>query len=260
MLEVINQYWLNISQFLLIIVGLSAVGIYIVQERAKIKDAASLIILQIDELQIRIQEVQSYITDQGLNSTAFYESLPLMDTNYWSKYKHLFIRKLDNKSYTNFNKFYQYVSCIQEQQELLRNLQRNYFFVKQTAISNCEFTYICETLKEVDNSIITQEQLKSLLDSIPTGEGTGENQQIVSNMVLQLQQKNPNIDVERFWTIYNGKRQRLIGITNQDSLTTYTPMQISTTLQAVLKQIPLLEIAGISGYDKLRKLAKIEKK
>lgn len=254
MQEFISQYWTSISQLLLIIVGLSAVGIYIAQERGKIKDAASLIILQIDELQIRIQEIQSYVTNQGLNFSAFYESLPLMDTNYWSKYKHLFARKIDNKSYTNFNKFYQYVSCIQDQQELLRNLQRNYFFVKQGAISNYEFAYICETLKEVDNSIITPSQLKSLLDSIPTGESIDENQQTICNMLLQLQQKNPNIDMERFWTIYQGKRQRFLGITNQDSLTTYTPMQISTTLQAVLKQFSLLEITGTAGYNKLRKL------
>ena len=81
----INQYWTSISQLLLIIVGLSAVGIYIAQERGKIKDAASLIILQIDELQIRIQEIQSYVTDQGLNFSAFYESLPLLSVTYRSE-------------------------------------------------------------------------------------------------------------------------------------------------------------------------------
>lgn len=91
-----------------------------------------------------MQEIQSYITEQGLNFSAFYESLLLIDTNYWSKYKHLFVRKMDNKSYNNLNKFYQYILCIQEQQDLLRNLQKNYFFVKQNAISNMEFMYISE--------------------------------------------------------------------------------------------------------------------
>jgi len=43
---------------------------------------------------------------------------------------------MDNKSYNNLNKFYQYILYIQEQQDLLRNLQKNYFFVKQNAISN----------------------------------------------------------------------------------------------------------------------------
>ena len=88
-IEFISENWLGISNFLIIIVGLSAFWIYKAQEKSKIQDAASLIVLQIDDLQIRMQEIQSYITEQGLNFSAFYESLLLIDTNYWSKYKHL---------------------------------------------------------------------------------------------------------------------------------------------------------------------------
>lgn len=259
-IEFIKTNWSNISDFLIILVGLSAVWIYKKQERGKIEDAASLVVLQIDELQNRIQEIQSYITDQGLNVSAFYESLPLLDVNYWNKYKHLFIRRIDNKSYNTFNKFYQYISCIQEQQELIRNLQKNYFYVKQNAISNIEFTYIYETLKEVENTIVSPKQLQALLDSIPKVKDDEMNQQTVTNMLVQLQQKNPNIDVERFWTIYNNKRNRFLSITNGDSLTAYTPIQIATTLKAVLKQYILLEISGTDGYKKLRKLAKITDK
>lgn len=259
-IEFIGENWISISNFLIILVGLSAVWIYKAQEKAKIQDAASLIILQIDELQIRMQEIQSYITEQGLNFSAFYESLLLIDTNYWNKYKHLFVRKIDNKSYNNLNKFYQYVLCIQEQQELLRNLQKNYFFVKQNAISNTEFMYINETLREVEQSIISQEQLQNLINSIPKDGDNGMNQQTISNLIIQLQQKNPNIDVERFWTIYQNKRQLFLNITNGNSLTTYTPAQISTTIQAVLKQYALLEITGIEGYKKLRKMANMTDK
>lgn len=103
----LSDNWVNISNFVIIIVGLSAFWIYKAQEKAKIRDAASLVVLQIDELQTRVQEIQSYITDKGLNFSAFYESLPLLDVNYWNKYKHLFIQKIDNKSYNNLNKFYQ---------------------------------------------------------------------------------------------------------------------------------------------------------
>lgn len=243
----------------MILVGLSAVWIYKAQEKGKIKDAVSLIVLQIDELQIRVREIQSYMTDKGLNSGAFYESLPLMDTNYWSKYKHLFIRKIDNKSYNDFNKFYQYITCIQEQQELLRNLQKNYFYVKQNAISNVEFNYVCETLKEVENSIVSPEQLQALLGSIPKEGNNEENQQIITNILIQLQQKNSSIDTERFWTIYSNKRLRFIDITNNsNALTSYIPAQISSTLQAVLKQYALLEITGSEGYKRLRHMAKIQ--
>ncbi len=53
-IEFIKENWLYISDLLIILVGFSAVGIYKAQEKAKIKDAASLIVLQIDELQIRM--------------------------------------------------------------------------------------------------------------------------------------------------------------------------------------------------------------
>ena len=212
-IEFIKNNWSDLS---LILVGLSAVWIYKAQEKGKLRDAASLIILQIDELQTRVQELQSYITEKGLNFSAFYESLPLMDVNHWSKYKHLFIRKIDNKSYNRFNKFFQYITCMQEQQELLRNLQNNYFFVKQSAISNVEFQYICETLKEVENSIVSLSELQVLLNSITKDSNNEINQQTISNLLIQLQQKNPDIDMKRFWEIYSNKRKRFLKITDND--------------------------------------------
>ena len=226
--------WQNISQFLLILVGTSAIVVYLWQDSAKKKDAASLVILQIDELQGRVREIQSYISsfDQSLNSTAFYESLPIMEVNYSNQYKHLLIRKMDNKSYNDFNKFYEYISCIQEQQQFVRNLQRNFFFVKQNAISNCESLYIYESLKV-------------------------KNDKTLSGHLQNQQEDIINSDPEKSWKEYQDKRQNLIGIMNKDSLTQYIPVQISVTLRAVLKQYALLEITGTEGYRKLRKLAKI---
>lgn len=245
--------WVNLG---LILVGLSAVWIYKVQEKGKLRDAACIVVLQINELQKRVQEIQSYITNQGLNLTAFYESLPLIDVNHWNNYKHLFIRKIDNKSYESINKFYQYVTSIQEQQELIRNLQKNYFFVKQNAICNVEISYIIETLKEVDFSSVSSNQLQSFIQEASTA--SAEKQlDIFTNLVKQIEQNNPNIDMNRFWSVYQNKRNRFKSITNGDSLTLYTPEQISSTLQSLLKQYALLEIAGIEGYRKLCKIAKM---
>ena len=106
---------------------------------------------------------------------------------------------------------------MQEQQKLLRNLQINYFFVKQNAISSAEFNYICETLKEVEYSAVSASQLQALLDSIPIEDGNETNRQTITNLLIQLQQKNANVDIERFWTIYNNKRMRLISITDNNN-------------------------------------------
>ena len=174
--------WVNLG---LILVGLSAVWIYKMQEKGKLRDAACMIVLQINELQKRVQEIQSYITNQGLNLTAFYESLPLIDVNYWNNYKHLFVRKIDNKSYDSINKFYQYVTSMQEQQELLRNLQRNYFYVKQNAICNVEISFIIETLKEVDCSSISSNQLQSFFQEVSTASAEKQSE-IFTNLVKQI--------------------------------------------------------------------------
>lgn len=124
MLEFIKDNWANI---LLIIVGSFALATYILQERKKKIDAASLIVLQIDEFQERLREISTFIVDGQLNETAFYESLPLMDTDYWNKYKHYFVRKMDATSYTALNQLYEYVSEIQEQQMLMKAFQKNSF-------------------------------------------------------------------------------------------------------------------------------------
>lgn len=74
MVKFISENWANI---LLIIVGSFALATYILQERKKKIDAASLIVLQIDEFQERLREISTFIVDGQLNETAFYESLPL---------------------------------------------------------------------------------------------------------------------------------------------------------------------------------------
>ena len=84
----LNFFVANWSQILLITVGASAVVIYLLQERRKKIDAASLVILQIDQLCERLQEISTFIIGGQLNATAFYESLPLMEENYWSQFEH----------------------------------------------------------------------------------------------------------------------------------------------------------------------------
>ena len=122
MLELLKDFWFtNWVNVLLIIVGGSAIVLYVVQERRRKTEAASLLVLQIDELLDRIREISTYITDGQLNATAFYESLPLFEENYWKKYKHFFVKNMDSASYASLNQLYNYASEIQEQQQLMKN-------------------------------------------------------------------------------------------------------------------------------------------
>ena len=67
--EFICSNWLNI---LLVVVGASAFFIYWAQERRKVSEAASLIVMQVEDLQKRVREIGSYITEGVLNDGAFY--------------------------------------------------------------------------------------------------------------------------------------------------------------------------------------------
>ena len=113
----ISTNWLDI---LLVIVGASAFFIYWAQERRKVSEAASLIVMQVEDLLKRIREIGSYISEGNLNDTAFYESQILFKTDYWNQYKHFFIRKLDSFSFNTFDEFYNCVAEILEQQEFTK--------------------------------------------------------------------------------------------------------------------------------------------
>ena len=125
-MDFIAKNWVNMC---LVLVGSFALVIYILQERRKKIDAASLIVLQIDEIREKLRKISTYIVEGKLNETAFYESLPLMGENYWNKYKHYFVRDMDAMSYSALNQLYNYVSEVQEQQLLMQSLQKNGFYL-----------------------------------------------------------------------------------------------------------------------------------
>ncbi len=55
--------WEIIFDIALIVVGGFALLIYWLQERRKISEAASLIVMQVEELQKRMREIKTYICD-----------------------------------------------------------------------------------------------------------------------------------------------------------------------------------------------------
>ena len=75
----------------------------------------------------------------------------------------------------------------------------------------------------------------------------------------QLQQQNPNIDMQRFWKIYANKNEWLINVINQNALSICIPLQVVETLKIILKQYSSLEIVAQEGYKELSNLAGITK-
>lgn len=219
MIQFIADNWVDI---LLVFVGTFALVTYILQERRKKIDAASLIILQIDEIQENLREISTYIVDGKLNETAFYESLPLMEENYWNKYKHYFVRNMDATSYGSLNKLYNYVSGVQEQQLLMKSFQKNNFYLTQANLANMEAQFINNGLSSL----------------------------------FQQSVWNPNFNLEQLWNIYKQQDEQLIYIINKGAFTPYCPIQIHISLDKILKEYSMLEITGTEGYQMLKKISK----
>ncbi len=250
--DFLSKNWVNL---LLIVVGAFALLIYILQERRKITEAASLVILQMDELQERIKEIQSYIANGQLNETAFYESRTLFVEDYWNRYKHYFVRKMDNKSYRTINTLYDCATEIQDQQQLMKHMQKNLFFLTQQVLANLETTYI---ISELNNSmqfpVDLQQIVKALTQTMPQNlEPTQK--EAFENLLHQVSNSNKNIDFTTFWNNYNRDRSNIFKVINQNGLTTYTPLQIRLSLEKAINQYALLEVTGCDGYKLLKKVS-----
>lgn len=246
--------WINHWQDLgLIGVGLSAVVIYTLQERAKRIDAASLIVLQIDSLQNRLRELSTYIGEGKINSVAFYEALPLIKENYWDKYKHYFVRKMSTKDFSNINKLYDYVYIIQEQQVLIQNLQKNDFFIRQNLVMNSEMQFIAAMLQNTggQHNLKQKEMIDALTKTVPsdllnTDKATFE--QALKQVIPQ--------DMDFNFRVYMSYRENLEKFINRNPFTTYMPEQITQSLQKILREYSMLTVDGTEGYKMLEKQAK----
>ncbi len=252
MIKFLADNWVNI---LLVLVGTSALVIYKLQERRKKIDAASLIILQIDEMQERLREISTYIVDEQLNATAFYESLPLMEENYWGKYKHYFVRSMDATSYASLNQLYNYVSGIQEQQLLMKNLQKNSFILTQTLLMNMEAQLIGVGLGNSYGSV-SPARIASTMENMIPPNVTEEDRNNLQMIVKQIIEHNPNFDDNQFWNMYRQQDERLKGIINNGALSPYIPVQIKISLDKILREYSMLEITGTDGYQLLKKMSK----
>lgn len=252
MIKFFTENWVNVS---LIIVGSFALATYILQERKKKIDAASLIVLQIDEFQERLREISTYIVEGQLNETAFYESLPLMDTDYWNKYKHYFVRKMDATSYTALNQLYEYVSEVQEQQMLMKTLQKNSFYVTQNVLASVESQFIIADFNNACTGITAPNIVSAMGNMIPQSVPE-EDRATLNAMVQQMVAQNPNFDINQFWGLYQQQKGRLESVINQKALTSYTPVQIRISLEKMLKKYSMLEITGTEGYQMLKRTSK----
>ena len=245
--------WLNLC---LVFVGCLALVIYWLQERKKETEAAALIVQQVDELQQGIRTIDSYIQRNLLNENAFYESHILYSEDYWGKYKHYFVRKMDSKSYGLLNDFYGCAYEIREQQELTKNLQKNSFFQIQQVITNMEANYIANDLINCVNNPLSMEKVKSAVKESCPNTMNDECRKTIENLIGTVASNNMNINMKLFWDAYNKQKQDIVNVINGNPMTCYIPMQITLSLQKSLERYKLIQIEGCEGYRYLCRIAK----
>ncbi|MBQ4618390.1 MAG: hypothetical protein IJB25_00710 [Clostridia bacterium] len=251
-LTFLSANWIDVA---LILVGLSALLIYWIQERRKVSEAASLIVMQVEDLQKRLREIATYIVEGQLNAGAFYESQVLLKTDYWDKYKHYFIRKMDGFSFNTFDAFYSCAEEVLEQQQLMKNLQKNSFFLTQQAIMNAEMNSIMQNLSLcIQNPVNPEQLIQAMMGSIPQSMDIAQ-KTAVENTLKGLAIANPNVAFKQFWNMYNTNKGNLHTVINQKGLTEYIPTQIRISLENALRKYNSIQIIGCNGYRKLKKLA-----
>lgn len=178
-----------------------------------------------------------------------------MGENYWSKYKHYFINKVDHKSFSDINLFFDFASEIQEQQLLLKQLQKEGLVCTQKVLSDIESQLIAAELNPAYSRITPQDTVAAMNSLLP--QDTPENvRSTFSSITQQFVAQNPGFDLQQTLIRYNQQRQKLETIIDQNVLTHYTPVQIRISIEKILKEYSMLNVLGNSGYQKLSKLSR----
>lgn len=248
-----NETFLNIA---LVVVGTSAIFVYGIQERRKRSEAAALITMQVEDLQKRIREIRSYIVEGHLKEANFYESQILFQTDYWNKYKHYFIKKMDAYSFNTFDEFYSCVATVLEQQELMKNIQKNFFFLTQQIFVQIQEQYIINVLNQCNVSSADERKTLEEFRKILTPDMAVEQKKIIENILKKYNDSLIGIDFDLFWNMYNQDKKNIDIIFKQSVLAQYTPGQIRISLENILNKLNTISIVGCQGYNKLKKLAK----
>lgn len=245
-----------ICNFLLVIAGFSAVGIYLSQKKDEKKSAATLVVMQIDSLKNKLPEIIELISNNKINETGMYETLDILDDNQWDKYKHLFVGNIDITSLKIIDDFYYATSLIREQLVLAKKLQQQSFFNNQQMLANNFNYFLIQGLeKKYSNN---SSDIKETIAAIPTVTETESKIKELAEKMLDNQIAT-KVDDTQFLNEYLYKTNEVKDLFGKQGIFIgYLPEQIRITIEKELKKISHIEVIGCSGYKKLKKIADIK--
>lgn len=255
MWEEILIFFENTKNIWPLFVGCIAFLVYILQERRKVSEAASLIVLQIEDLKSQIQNINSYIIDKKLNDAAFYESQILFQKDYWNEYKHYFVKKMDSGSFNIFDDFYNCAAAILEQQQFMKSLQKNFFFLTQQVLAQTESNFFQQAMILSSQSSTDMNQFPGAMASLLPPNMQQQDRDLLQNMVKNVAISNQNFDENSIYQVFNKNKILFHNFINSIGLTEYIPAQIRISLEKSLKQEASIEIIGCNGFQIMKKIA-----
>ena len=245
-----------IFNILMVIGGFTALITYILQIKKENKNAAILVVTQIDDLKNKITDIVEIINNNKLDAVSIYETLDILEENQWDKYKHLFVGKIDLNSLRIIDNFYSGVSLIREQLILSKKLQQQSFFNNQQFLGQDNNMYLIQALDNKHSFNITN--IKDALKKLPE---ENEEKKTVKEFLIEIVETlfPANIDPTQFMNVYMYKTNELKEtFGRQGGFISYLPEQIRVTIDKELSKLSHIEIIGCTGYKKLRKIAKIK--
>ena len=171
-------------------------------------------------------------------------------------YKHYFVRKMDSYSFSLFDDFYNCTSEILEQQQLMKNLKKNSFFLNQQCLMNIEAGALQQQLSICEQNFVDVSQLIKAMESAFPADMDANQKIALESVIRQVCTSNSDVNFELFWKQYNKFKNNIHTIINQNALTSYIPVQIRITLKNALKKNSSIHIIGCEGYIKIKKFAK----
>lgn len=236
--------------------GFCAIAIYLAQKHDSRANAAIMVTQQIDLINQETINIRSKINDSSPSFTYLYELPPLMQVNYWEKYKHLFIKYLSSKQLAEIDSFYRNASVIVEQQAFVKEITHNYYeeVQRNTLDFNKEQAKI-EYSKAMESHPADTFIEKMLELQLIDNEHSSTAKQAIRNLF-------PN-NIDNVANIMTASHQLVLQtidrtLYKQVSLfyEQYMPMQVNNLVVKALDTISHLSITNSKGYDVLNSIGR----
>lgn len=132
MLNNIYQIFSIISSIAVIFASFFAVYQYKQQKKSELKTAFTSIVNEINQIDSVVYELYKLSDNGNLKSIDLYSSAPVIEENYWNRYKHLVMKELDQTDIKVLDEFYYNATQIERaRKEISHDLAQNWLLKAQ---------------------------------------------------------------------------------------------------------------------------------